>query len=125
MKLYFFLKDTDTIISPGPGGRVTHNKRIWKQSDSVLNTLEWNLHREFTEEESVELIKENELYYVAPLDYQESGNEVEVKFDKDLESDSSRTSKDESQSEEEEEEINDNHSVSNETITEDKEEQLK
>ena len=66
-----------------------------------LNTLEWNLDREFIEEESVELITEVKQHYLASLNYQESGNEVQVKFDKDLESNSSRLSEDESQSEQE------------------------
>ena len=60
----------------------------------MLNTLEWNLHRQFKEEESVELMTEDEQHYVAPLNYQESGNEAEVKFDKDSESDSTMWSED-------------------------------
>ena len=45
MKLCFFLKDTGAIIAPGPGGRTTQNKRIRKQSDSVLHMIQWNLHK--------------------------------------------------------------------------------
>ena len=54
MKLCFFLKDTDTIIAPGPGGRCTRNRRVRKQSDSVLNMLQWNLSKIFTQEEATE-----------------------------------------------------------------------
>ena len=91
----------------------------------MSNTLKWNLYREFTEEESVELIMEDELYYVAPMNYQELGNEVEVKFDKDLEADSSRSSEYENQSEQDEETVNDENSTSNETVTKDKDEKPK
>ena len=34
-----------------------------------LTQLEWYLHRNFTEEKSVELITEEEQNYVAPLNY--------------------------------------------------------
>ena len=92
----------------------------------MLNTLEWNLHGEVTEEESVELMTEDEQHYVAPLNYQESGNEAEVKSDKYLDSDSNRSSEEEIQLEQEDkEEVNDKHRVSYETETEDEEEQPK
>ena len=85
----------------GPGGRITCNKRVQRQSDSFLNALE--LHREFTEEESVKLITEDERYYVASLSYQEPGNGTEMKFDKYFDSYSNVSSEEESQLEQEEE----------------------
>ena len=63
----------------------------------MINTLEWNLHGEFTEEEWIKLIREDEQHYVAVLNYQESENEAKVKFDEDSDSDSNLSSAEECQ----------------------------
>ena len=125
MQLCFFLKDINTIISPESRGRTTHNTRIRQQGNSVINILEWNLNRVFTEEVALQLRTRDNLQQVSLVKYQKSGNDANMKLDENLDSDSSMLSIDENLTEQEKdkEEEDDELSSSNDTEIEDEQKQ--
>ena len=98
-KLCFFLKDINIIIAPRPRVRYTRNKRIRKQNGSALHISQWNLYKSFTHQESSTLKQVDGLNYVAPINYHESGDEVEVTIGEDSESKISQLNEEEKQSE--------------------------
>ena len=66
------MKDTDTMINPESRGRTTRNMRVQQQSDLMINILQWNFNKVFTEEETLQLRTKDKSHQVSLVKYQES-----------------------------------------------------